>query len=353
MRGEVIIPVTVGIINMSPAEEGLRGIGSEIIAILLEMDSLLGCASSLDSCSVIGGTKGGAETIDARRRGRGHSHSATLSSSCQLQGSLACWPTQPLTTPSIFRISIITSGSKLAIQSMLVFVTRSRRTARKRAAAKVTAFLIRALTMASAPLPMSSRILILRMRANRASYGAKGVMGDGKESWTGSAAGNDDEEEEGVWRDRAAAQSSGSERAVVIASPVIIPQGTQAQKSCRPNADLPTELPYLILPITLSCLAIIFLLYRHARTIKQVVQHQLQTIIKPQGAIRLSDDQDDDDADVEAQRARSDADVDTGLSSASRPNGSHNTLTSSTTSPSDPSSVSHHVQTSQPSSAAT
>ena len=49
----------------------------------------------------------------------------------------------------------------------------------------------------------------------------------------------------------------------------------------RPKSNVPPELLYLILPITLSCVAFIFLLFRHARSIKRIVQYRSVVTMRP------------------------------------------------------------------------
>lgn len=99
--------------------------------------------------------------------GLGHSHSAILFSNFHPMGSLACCPSQPLIVPAAPRISI----SSASIPSKgITGDAQSRSIAIRSAAARATAFFTKALTIASAPFPMSSRMLILRIRARIASY---------------------------------------------------------------------------------------------------------------------------------------------------------------------------------------
>ncbi|KAF9511494.1 hypothetical protein BS47DRAFT_1164745 [Hydnum rufescens UP504] len=60
-----------------------------------------------------------------------------------------------------------------------------------------------------------------------------------------------------------------------------------------PRIGTPSILPFILVPITLSCLGLIFILFRHANGIKRVVQHRLNSLTGRGGAIRLEDDDDD------------------------------------------------------------
>jgi len=57
----------------------------------------------------------------------------------------------------------------------------------------------------------------------------------------------------------------------------------------RPKSNVPPELTYLILPITLSCVAVIFLLFRHARSIKRIVQYRSVVTMRPSTKCKFCD----------------------------------------------------------------